>query len=285
VKLLRYGAPGEEKPALIDEEGVLRDLAGVIDDLQPATLGDADLDRIRDLDARSLPRVSGRPRIGPCVAGVGKFLCIGMNYADHARETGAEPPVEPVLFMKATSAICGPNDDIVIPRGSSKTDWEVELGVVIGTTARHVTTDRALDHVAGYCVINDLSERAFQLEGTGQWVKGKSADTFGPIGPWLVTRDEVADPQNLALWLEVDGYRYQDGNTRTMIFDVAFLVSYVSRFMTLLPGDILSTGTPPGVGLGQRPEPVYLRPGQTMRLGIEGLGEQRQRTVAWEEIR
>lgn len=285
VKLLRYGVPGHEKPALIDEEGVLRDLDGVVDDIHPANLGDAELDRLRRIDARSLPRVNGRPRIGPCVAQVGKFLCIGMNYADHARETGAEPPVEPVLFMKATSAICGPNDDIVIPRGSSKTDWEVELGVVIGAAARHVSTDHALEHVAGYCVINDLSEREFQLEGTGQWVKGKSADTFGPIGPWLVTRDEVADPQNLALWLEVDGHRYQNGSTRTMIFDVAFLISYVSRFMTLLPGDIISTGTPPGVGLGQRPEPVYLRPGQTVRLGIEGLGEQRQRTVAWEESR
>lgn len=284
MKLLRYGAAGQEKPGLIDEEGVLRDLTGVVGDIYPATLGDVELDRVRALDPRSLPRVSGQPRIGPCVDDVGKFLCVGMNYADHARETGAEPPVEPVLFMKATSAICGANDDIVIPRGSSKTDWEVELGVVIGTTARHVPAERALEHVAGYCVINDLSERAFQLDGTGQWVKGKSADTFGPIGPWLVTRDEVPDPQNLALWLEVDGHRFQNGNTRTMIFDVAFLVSYVSRFMSLLPGDILSTGTPPGVGLGQRPEPVYLKPNQTIRLGIDGLGEQRQRTVAWEAV-
>ncbi len=285
MKLLRYGFPGEEKPGLLDRDGDLRDLSGVVADIHPATLGDAELDRLRALDPRSLPRVSGQPRIGPCVGGVGKFLCIGMNYADHARETGAEPPIEPVLFMKATSAICGPNDDIVIPKGSSKTDWEVELGVVIGATARHVPPERALDHVAGYCVINDLSERAFQLEGTGQWVKGKSADTFGPIGPWLVTRDEVADPQNLVVWLEVDGHRYQDGNTRTMIFGVAFLVSYVSRFMTLLPGDVISTGTPPGVGLGQKPEPVYLRPGQTVRLGIEGLGEQEQHTVAWEANR
>lgn len=283
MKLLRYGTLGEERPALIDDEGLLRDLADVVDDIHSATLGDAELGRIRGLDPRSLPIVSGEPRIGPCVGDVGKFVCIGMNYADHARESGAEAPVEPVLFMKATSAICGPNDNIVIPRGSSKTDWEVELGVVIGTVARQVSVKRALDHIAGYCVINDLSERAFQLEGTGQWVKGKSADTFGPIGPWLVTRDEVTDPQNLSLWLEVDGYRYQNGNTQTMIFSVEFLVSYVSRFMTLLPGDILSTGTPPGVGLGQQPEPVYLTPGQTIRLGIDGLGEQRQRTIAWED--
>ncbi|TVS09588.1 MAG: FAA hydrolase family protein [Gammaproteobacteria bacterium] len=285
MKLLRYGSPGEERPGLLDHEGNLRDLSSVVADIHPAILSDAALDRLRVLDPLGLPAVPGRPRLGPCVGGVGKFLCIGMNYADHARETGAEPPAEPVLFMKASSAICGPNDDVIIPKGSSKTDWEVELGVVIGTAARHITPEVALEHVAGYCVINDLSERAFQLEGTGQWVKGKSADTFGPLGPWLVTRDEVADPQQLGLWLEVDGHRYQDGNTRTMIFDVAFLISYVSRFMTLLPGDVISTGTPPGVGLGQKPEPVYLRPGQTMRLGIEGLGVQEQRTVAWEEGR
>ena len=285
MKLLRYGSPGEERPGLLDHEGNLRDLSSVVADIHPAILSDAALDRLRALDPLGLPTVTGGPRLGPCVAGVGKFLCIGMNYADHARETGAEPPAEPVLFMKASSAICGPNDDVIIPKGSSKTDWEVELGVVIGTEARHVTPEVALEHVAGYCVINDLSERAFQLEGTGQWVKGKSADTFGPLGPWLVTRDEVADPQQLGLWLEVDGHRFQDGNTRTMIFDVAFLISYVSRFMTLLPGDVISTGTPPGVGLGQKPEPVYLRPGQTMRLGIEGLGVQEQRTVAWEEGR
>lgn len=283
MKLLRYGRPGEERPGLLDQEGNLRDLSGLVADIHPATLGDPELARLRAVDPNTLPMVTGAPRLGPCVGGVGKFLCIGMNYADHARETGAEPPAEPVLFMKATSAICGPNDAVIIPRGSAKTDWEVELGVVIGTTARHVTPEAALDHVAGYCVVNDLSERAFQLEGTGQWVKGKSADTFGPLGPWLVTRDEVADPQQLGLWLEVDGHRYQDGNTRTMIFDVAFLVSYLSRFMTLLPGDVISTGTPPGVGLGQRPEPVYLRPGQAMRLGIDGLGVQQQRTVAWEE--
>lgn len=283
MKLLRHGARGEERPGLLDADGIVRDLAGVIDDIHPATLSEAALDGLRALDPSRLPAVAGSPRLGPCVAGAGKFLCIGMNYADHARETGAEPPAEPVLFMKATSAICGPDDDIVIPRGSRKTDWEVELGVVIGTTARHVSPEHALDHVAGYCVINDLSEREFQLEGTGQWVKGKSADTFGPIGPWLVTRDEIADPQNLGLWLEVDGHRFQQGNTRTMIFGVAYLVSYISRFMTLEAGDVLSTGTPPGVGLGQKPEPVYLRPGQTMRLGIDGLGTQTQRTVAWEE--
>lgn len=283
MKLLRHGARGEERPGLLDADGIVRDLAGVIDDIHPATLSEAALDGLRALDPGRLPAVAGSPRLGPCVAGAGKFLCIGMNYADHARETGAEPPAEPVLFMKATSAICGPDDDIVIPRGSRKTDWEVELGVVIGTTARHVSPEHALDHVAGYCVINDLSEREFQLEGTGQWVKGKSADTFGPIGPWLVTRDEIADPQNLGLWLEVDGHRFQQGNTRTMIFGVAYLVSYISRFMTLEAGDVLSTGTPPGVGLGQKPEPVYLRPGQTMRLGIDGLGTQTQRTVTWEE--
>ncbi|MEQ8860413.1 MAG: fumarylacetoacetate hydrolase family protein [Pseudomonadales bacterium] len=282
MKLLRYGPVGAEKPGLLDATGTVRDLSEQIIDVDGISLDPSELDRLRTLDPEHLPTVSGAPRLGPCVGGVGKFVCIGLNYSDHARETGATPPVEPVVFMKATSAICGPNDDVVIPRGSTKTDWEVELGVVIGTTARHVDAGRALDYVAGYCVINDLSERAFQMEGTGQWVKGKSADTFGPIGPWLVTRDEVPDPQALGLWLEVDGHRYQDGNTRTMIFDVAYIVSYVSRFMTLLPGDVISTGTPPGVGLGQKPEPVYLHPGQTMRLGIDGLGIQEQCTVAWE---
>lgn len=281
MKLLRHGPRGAERPGLLAADGSLRDLSGVVADIDGTTLGRDALHRLAALDLAALPVVPGQPRIGPCVGNVGKFICIGLNYADHARETGQEPPVEPVVFMKATSAICGPNDDIVIPRGSSKTDWEVELGVVIGTHCQHVESTHALAHVAGFCVVNDLSERAWQLEGTGQWVKGKSADTFGPIGPWLVTRDEIADPQNLAMWLEVDGRRYQDGSTRTMIFDVAYLVSYVSKFMSLHPGDVISTGTPPGVGLGQRPEPVYLRPGQTMRLGIEGLGEQRQRTVAW----
>jgi 2-keto-4-pentenoate hydratase/2-oxohepta-3-ene-1,7-dioic acid hydratase in catechol pathway len=225
-----------------------------------------------------LPLVAGSPRIGACVAGVGKFICIGLNYSDHAAESGMAVPVEPVVFMKATSAICGPYDDVMIPRGGEKTDWEVELGVVIGKEARYVTEQEALSHVAGYCVVNDVSERAFQLEGTGQWVKGKSADTFGPIGPWLVTTEEVPDPQALNLWLEVDGHRYQNGSTATMVFGVAHLVSYLSRFMSLQPGDIISTGTPPGVGLGQKP-PVYLRPGNVIRLGVAGLGEQRQTVV------
>jgi 2-keto-4-pentenoate hydratase/2-oxohepta-3-ene-1,7-dioic acid hydratase in catechol pathway len=281
MKLLRYGPPGRERPGILAHDGTIRDLSGVIPDVNGSFLGDQAIRRLADVDPSRLPVVDGQPRFGPCVADVGKFICIGLNYADHARETGQEPPDEPVVFMKATSAICGPHDDVIIPRNSFKTDWEVELGVVIGTVCRHVSAGDALDHVAGYCVVNDLSERAFQLEGTGQWVKGKSADTFGPIGPWLVTRDEVPDPQDLPLWLEVDGIRYQNGSTRTMIFTVAYLVSYLSRFMSLHPGDIISTGTPPGVGLGQRPEPVYLRPGQIMRLGIEGLGEQQQRTVAW----
>jgi 2-keto-4-pentenoate hydratase/2-oxohepta-3-ene-1,7-dioic acid hydratase in catechol pathway len=234
---------------------------------------------LHELNPANLPLVKDRVRIGPCVATVGKFICIGLNYADHAAESGAAVPVEPVVFMKATSSIIGPNDDVVIPRGSQKTDWEVELGVVIGKPAKYVREEDALSHVAGYCVVNDLSERAFQLEGTGQWVKGKSADTFGPIGPWLVTPDEAPDPQNLTLWLEVDGHTYQRGSTRTMVFGVAFLISYLSRFMSLQPGDILSTGTPPGVGLGQKP-PKYLQPGNTIRLGIDGLGEQMQRVVA-----
>jgi len=284
VKLLRYGPLGAEKPGLMDADGALRDLSGHAADINAAMLTPQQLGELRALAPADLPLVTGTPRLGPCVTGVGKFICIGLNYSDHARETGAEPPAEPVIFMKATSAICGPNDDVIIPRDSSKTDWEAELGVVIGSSASHVTAAHALDHVAGYCVVNDLSERDFQLEGTGQWVKGKSADTFGPIGPWLVTTDEIADPQRLDLWLEVDGHRFQDGNTRTMIFDVAFLVSYLSRFMTLHPGDLISTGTPPGVGLGQKPEPVYLRPGQTMTLGIDGLGVQQQRTVAWETV-
>lgn len=279
MKLLRYGAPGEEKPGLLDPSGRVRSLAGVVDDLAGAALGPDTLARLAGLDPESLDAVDQPVRLGPCVAGVGKFLCIGLNYADHAAESGMEVPAEPVVFMKATSAIVGPNDDVEVPRRSEKTDWEVELGVVIGSKAKYVDEDQAMDHVAGYCVVNDLSERAFQLERLGQWVKGKSCDTFAPIGPYLVTRDEVPDPQNLALWLEVDGRRYQDGSTSTMVFGVAKLVSYISQFMSLHPGDVISTGTPPGVGLGQKP-PVYLRPGQTMRLGIEGLGEQTQRTVA-----
>jgi 2-keto-4-pentenoate hydratase/2-oxohepta-3-ene-1,7-dioic acid hydratase in catechol pathway len=277
MKLLRYGPPGGEKPGLLDARGGLRDLSGVIPDLSGNALHPDSIDRLRALDPFALPRVEGDVRIGPCVAGVGKFICIGLNYSDHAAESGMAVPVEPILFMKATSAICGPHDGILIPRGSQKTDWEVELGVVIGKTARYVSEAEAQSHVAGYCVVNDLSERAFQLEGTGQWVKGKSADTFGPIGPWLVTTDEVPDPQNLDLWLEVDGRTYQRGTTTHMIFSVARLVSYISRFMSLHPGDIISTGTPPGIGMGQKPEPVYLRAGNHVRLGIAGLGEQSQR--------
>lgn len=280
MKFLRYGQAGAEKPGLLDADGNIRDLSGHVPDIDGATFAPETLARLKQLDPVSLPLVSGAPRIGPCVGKVGKFICVGLNYADHAAESGMEVPAEPVLFFKATSAICGPDDDIIIPRGSLKTDWEVELGVVIGKEARYIDRAQALDHIAGYCVINDLSERAFQMERGGQWVKGKSADTFGPIGPWLVTRDEVADPQNLALWLEVDGHRYQNGNTRTMIFDVPFIIAYISQFMSLQPGDVISTGTPPGVGLGIKPTPIYLKAGQTMRLGIEGLGEQHQRTVA-----
>ena len=280
MKLLRYGQAGAEKPGLLDADGNIRDLSAHVPDIDGATFAPDTLARLKQINPASLPLVSGAPRIGPCVGKVGKFICVGLNYADHAAESGMEVPAEPVLFFKATSAICGPDDDIIIPRGSLKTDWEVELGVVIGKEARYIDRAQALDHIAGYCVINDLSERAFQMERGGQWVKGKSADTFGPIGPWLVTRDEVADPQNLALWLEVDGHRYQNGNTRTMIFDVPFIVAYISQFMSLQPGDVISTGTPPGVGLGIKPVPVYLKVGQTMRLGIEGLGEQHQHTVA-----
>jgi ureidoglycolate lyase len=262
---------------MLDSAGEIRDLSGIIPDLAGNALEPESLDRLRSIDRSSLPAVDGGVRIGPCVGGVGKFICVGLNYSDHAAESGMAVPVEPILFMKATSAICGPNDGIVIPPGSQKTDWEVELGVVIGRTARYVSEVDAPAHVAGYCVVNDLSERAFQLEGTGQWVKGKSADSFGPIGPWLVTCDEVADPHNLALWLEVDGRTYQRSTTRHMIFGVARLVSFISGFMSLHPGDIISTGTPPGIGMGQKPTPVYLQPGQEVRLGIEGLGEQRQK--------
>lgn len=278
MKLLRYGAPGQERPGLSHDDGTIRDLAAIVPDIAGETLGAAGLAALRALDADSLPIVAGSPRIGPCVGSVGKFICVGLNYADHARETGKAPPEEPILFMKATTAISGPFDEVEIPRGSAKTDWEVELGVVIGTRAKYVAEDEALAHVAGYCLVNDVSERAFQSERGGQWTKGKSHDTFGPIGPWLVTRDEIADPQALSIWLEVDGIRRQDGSTRTMIFGVAKLVSYISQFMTLQPGDIIATGTPPGVGLGHKP-PIFLAPGQTMRLGIDGLGVQTQRTV------
>lgn len=277
MKLLRYGKPGQEKPGLLDADGRIRDLSAHVGDIGGAALSPAVMKKLAKLDPADLPLVRGKPRLGPCVAGTGKFICIGLNYSDHAAETGATVPPEPIIFMKATSAIVGPNDAVEIPRNSVKTDWEVELGVVIGKTAKYVTEDKALDHVAGYCVVNDLSEREFQIEHSGQWTKGKSADTFGPIGPWLVTRDEVKDPQNLALWLEVNGKRFQDGSTKTMVYSVAFLVSYLSRFMSLQPGDIISTGTPPGVGMGQKP-PLYLKPGDVMELGIQGLGQQRQTT-------
>ncbi len=279
MKLLRHGPKGQEKPGLLDNEGRIRDLTGIVDDIAGDVLADAGLAKLRALDVTSLPLVEGNPRIGPCVGRVGKFVCIGLNYADHAAESGLPVPAEPVVFGKWTSAVCGPNDDIEIPRGSTKTDWEVELGAVIGKHCKYVTEAEALSHVAGYCVVNDVSEREYQIERGGQWDKGKGFDTFGPIGPWLVTRDEVPNPQALDLWLEVDGHRYQNGNTRTMIFGVSTLVAYLSQCMSLQPGDVISTGTPPGVGLGIKPHPVYLKTGQVMRLGITSLGEQRQRTV------
>jgi 2-keto-4-pentenoate hydratase/2-oxohepta-3-ene-1,7-dioic acid hydratase in catechol pathway len=280
LKLLRYGPAGAEKPGLLDREGCIRDLSGEVADITGDALSEETLERLSALDPATLPLVEGDPRIGPCVANVGKFICIGLNYADHAAESGMEVPPEPVIFFKATSAICGPNDPVRIPRNSKKTDWEVELGIVIGREARYVDEADAMDHVAGYCVINDYSEREFQNERAGQWVKGKSADTFGPIGPWLVTKDEIADPQDLKMWLEVDGHRYQDGSTKTMVYGVRHLVHYISQFMSLQPGDVISTGTPPGVGMGQRPQ-VFLREGQTVTLGVEGLGQQRQETIAW----
>lgn len=279
MKLLRYGPAGAEKPGLLDANGTIRDLSAHVADIDAAALAPDKLAQLAALDTSSLPAVSGNPRFGPPVTGVGKLLCIGLNYRDHAKETGAPIPAEPILFMKATTSIIGPNDDVMLPKGSLKGDWEVELGVVIGTRARYVEESRAMDYVAGYCVFNDVSERSYQLEGTGQWVKGKSADTFAPFGPYMVTRDEVPDPQDLHLWTEVDGKRYQDGSTRTMIFSVAHLVSYVSRYMTLEPGDIIPTGTPPGVGMGRKP-PVFLKPGNVLRLGIDGLGEQQQKVVA-----
>ncbi|SMH36175.1 fumarylacetoacetate hydrolase family protein [Azospirillum agricola] len=278
MKLLRYGPPGQEKPGLLDSEGRIRDLSGHVADIAGAALLPDGIARLKAIDPASLPLVEGDPRLGPCVAGTGKMICIGLNYSDHAAETGATVPPEPIIFMKATSAIVGPNDDIEIPRGSEKTDWEVELGVVIGKTAKYVSEAEAMDHVAGYCVINDVSERAFQAERQGQWTKGKSADTFGPTGPWLVTPDEVEDPQALPMWLEVNGHRYQNGSTATMVYGVRYLVSYLSQFMSLQPGDIISTGTPPGVGLGQKPQ-VYLKAGDVVTLGIEGLGTQRQSVI------
>lgn len=280
MKLLRHGAPGREKPGLLDGTGTIRDLSGVVDDIAGEVLTPDGFARLREVDAASLPAVAAGTRIGPCVGRVGKFICIGLNYADHAAESNLPVPPEPILFMKATSAIIGPNDIVRIPRGSTKTDWEVELGVVIGRPAKYVAEADALDHVAGYCVVNDVSEREFQIERGGTWDKGKGCDTFGPIGPWLVTADEVPDPQNLGLWLEVDGRRFQNGTTQTMVFGVARIVSYLSHFMSLQPGDVIATGTPPGVGMGVKPDPVFLRPGQTMRLGIDGLGEQRQAVEA-----
>ncbi|WP_457940682.1 fumarylacetoacetate hydrolase family protein [Mesorhizobium sp. 10J20-29] len=275
MKLLRYGEPGRERPGMIDADGNIRDLSGHVADIAGADISPESLKKLASVDAKSLPLVEGNPRLGPCVAGTGKFICIGLNYSDHAAETGATVPSEPIIFMKATSAIVGPNDDVLIPRGSEKTDWEVELAIVIGKPAKYVSESEALDYVAGYCVAHDVSERAFQAERQGQWTKGKSCDTFGPTGPWLVTKDEVADPQNLKMWLTVNGKTMQDGSTKTMVYGVAHLVSYLSQFMSLLPGDIISTGTPPGVGLGMKP-PMFLKDGDVVELGIEGLGTQKQ---------
>jgi 2-keto-4-pentenoate hydratase/2-oxohepta-3-ene-1,7-dioic acid hydratase in catechol pathway len=279
VKLVRYGRRGEEQPGIVDAAGQVRSLAGVTDDIAGTTLEPHHLNRLTAIDPATLPAVDDEVRIGPCVGAVGKFICIGLNYSDHATESGMEIPDEPVLFMKATSAISGPYDDVVLPRGAGKGDWEVELAAVIGAPGKNISVGSAQDHIAGYCVVNDLSDRGFQLDGTGQWVKGKSADTFAPLGPWLVTSDEIPDPQQLDIWLEVDGHRHQNGSTATMIVGVDALVAYVSRFMSLQSGDVISTGTPPGVGLGYDP-PIWLRPGNVMRLGISGLGEQRQRVVA-----
>jgi ureidoglycolate lyase len=280
MKLLRYGEAGAEKPGLLDPHGVIRDLSAHVHDIDGHALAPASLAKLATIDPAGLPEVDGAQRIGPCVVRPVNFVCIGLNYADHAAETGAPIPKEPIVFLKSLGAYCGPNDTVKIPRGSKKTDWEVELAVVIGTAASYVTEDAAMDHVAGYCVVNDVSEREFQSERGGTWDKGKGCDTFGPTGPWVVTKDEIADPQNLAMWLDVDGQRMQTGSTATMIFGIRKLVSYVSHFMTLHPGDIISTGTPPGVGLGKKPHPIFLSPGQTMHLGIAGLGEQRQRVVA-----
>ena len=278
MKLMRIGEPGQEKPALFDNKGKIRDLSGHVADIAGPAISPEGLARIAALDPESLPELQPA-RIGACVAGTGKFICIGLNYSDHAAETGATVPPEPIIFMKATSAIVGPNDDVIIPRGSVKTDWEVELGVIIGKTAKYVSEADAMDYVAGYCLTNDVSERAFQAERSGQWTKGKSCDTFGPIGPWLVTKDEIPDPQNLGMWLKVNGETMQNGSTRTMVYGVRYLVSYLSQFMSLHPGDVISTGTPPGVGLGMKP-PRFLKAGEVVELGIEGLGIQRQTFVA-----
>ncbi|GAA5539956.1 MULTISPECIES: fumarylacetoacetate hydrolase family protein [Brucella] len=279
MKFLRYGEAGQEKPGILDADGAIRDLSAHVSDLSGAALAPDALAKLGAVDVNSLPKVEGNPRLGPCVAGTGKFICIGLNYADHAAESGMAVPPEPVIFMKATSAIVGPNDDVLIPRGSEKTDWEVELGIVIGKTAKYVSEDDALDYVAGYCTLHDVSERAFQIERAGQWTKGKSCDTFGPTGPWLVTKDEVADPQNLKMWLTLNGETMQDGSTKTMVYGVRYLVSYLSQFMSLQPGDIISTGTPPGVGMGMKP-PRYLKAGDVVELGIEGLGTQKQNVRA-----
>ena len=278
MRLVRYGEVGAEKPGILDDQGSIRDLSSIVGDISPATVQASELERIASIDPSSLPRVEGNPRLGPCVGQIGKFVCIGLNYTDHAKETGMPIPTEPIVFMKTTSAISGPNDNIELIRGSVKTDWEVELGIVIGAHTKYVSQENALDHVAGYCVINDVSERQWQLEQGGQWIKGKSGDTYGPIGPWLVTRDEVPDPQNLDMWLEVNDKRHQDGNTRTMIFPVSQIVSYLSQCMSLQAGDVIATGTPPGVGHGMKP-PVYLQPGDVVRLSVEGLGLQQQQVV------
>ncbi|MDM8359148.1 fumarylacetoacetate hydrolase family protein [Pandoraea communis] len=278
MKLLRFGERGQEKPGVLDAQGDIRDLSSIVSDIRGDALLPEGLERLRGMDLSALPRVDQATRLGPCVGGIGKFICIGLNYVDHAEESGMPIPSEPVVFNKWLSAVCGPNDDVIIPRGSKRTDWEVELGVVIGKAGSYIDESHALNHVAGYCLINDVSEREYQLERGGTWDKGKGCDTFGPLGPWLVTSDEVPDPQKLEMWLDVDGTRYQSGNTSRMIFSVAQIVSYLSRFMSLHPGDVISTGTPPGVGMGQKP-PVYLRAGQVMSLGIEGLGQQRQHLV------
>jgi 2-keto-4-pentenoate hydratase/2-oxohepta-3-ene-1,7-dioic acid hydratase in catechol pathway len=279
MKLLRYGAPGHEKPGMLDADGKLRDLSQVVHDIGGETIRPEGLARLAKIDPKTLPLVAGNPRLGACVSGIGKFICIGLNFADHAKESGLAVPAEPILFLKANSAICGPNDATIIPRGSVKTDWEVELGVVIGKPGKYIAEANALDHVAGYCVINDVSERSFQIERAGQWDKGKGCDTFGPIGPWLVTKDEIADVQNLGMKLSVDGVVKQNGSTKTMIFGVKHLVSYLSQFFTLQTGDVISTGTPPGVGMGMKP-PQFLKPGQTVELSIDGLGTQKQVAVA-----
>jgi ureidoglycolate lyase len=281
MKLMRVGPMGAEKPAVLAVDGTIRDMSNVIPDIAGKVLSPEGLKHLATIDPMTHPIVKADTRVGPCVGSVGKFICIGLNYADHAAETGAPVPKEPIVFMKATSAISGPYDNVIIPKGSTKTDWEVELAVVIGKHARYVTPEQGLDHVAGYCICNDVSEREWQIERGGSWDKGKGSDTFGPIGPWLVTKDEIADPQNLKMWLEVDGVMRQNGSTKTMIFDVGFLVSYVSTFFSLQPGDIISTGTPPGVGSGIKPNPIFLKPGQTIRLGVEGLGEQKQGVVAY----